>query len=79
VSAPAALTLALVALMIGCTAGSMYQIWTAHYRNMEAMTGRYLAEKAWLDARTAEILDEVERDAMDVKRQLKQKSRRGKQ
>jgi hypothetical protein len=70
-SAPAAITLVLVALVIGCSAGSIWQTWTAHYRNMEAMTGRYLAEKAWLDARTTEILAEVERDATDVKQQLK--------
>jgi len=70
-SAPAALTLALAALILGCTAGSMYQTWSAYYRNMEAMTGRYLAEKAWLDARTAEFLSEVKSGAMDVKQQLK--------
>jgi hypothetical protein len=76
-SAPSVVALALVALMIGCSAGSMYQTWTAHYRNMEAMTGRYLAEKAWLSARTTEILAEVERDASEVKADLKKHSKGG--
>ncbi len=77
-SAPAAITLVLVALVIGCSAGSIWQTWTAHYRNMEAMTGRYLAEKAWLDARTAELLAEVEKDAREVKADLKKHSKGGK-
>jgi len=71
VSAGAGLTLALLTLIIGCTAGSMYQTWSAYHRNMEAMTGRYLAEKAWLDARTAEALAELEGHGKAVKEELK--------
>ncbi|MDD2319146.1 MAG: hypothetical protein PHO83_03745 [Geobacteraceae bacterium] len=71
--APSVLTLALCCLMLGGTAGSMYQTYTSHYRNMEAMTGRYLAEKAWLDARTAELIAEVEHYATEVKKNLKKK------
>lgn len=76
-SAPGILTLALACLILGGTAGSVYQTWTEHYRNMHAMTGRYLSEKAWLDARTAEILAELDRDVTRVKSDLKKRAKGG--
>jgi hypothetical protein len=78
VNGPSVLTLALVAMMLGWTLGSMYQTWTAHYRHIEAMTARYKAEQVWLDARTAEILGEMERHTTVVKAELNRNSKGGK-
>jgi len=71
VSAGAGLLLCACSLTMGIVFGSLWQSWSGHHRNMEAMTGRYLAEKAWLDARTAEALAELEGHGKAVKEELK--------
>lgn len=72
------LTLALVAFMLGWGAGSGYQTWTAHYRNLAAMTTRYEAERNWINARTAELVKELEQETTAIKRDFKRKSMEGK-
>jgi len=80
-SAANAVTLIMIALVIGIAAGSICQTCTGHYRHMEAMTGRYLAEKNWLDARAAEMMADLKKEATQVKSDLERSSkevRRGK-
>lgn len=72
------LTLALVCLMIGGTAGSMYSEYTAHIRNMNAITARYLAEKTYLDTLTAELMTEIKQNVTQVKTSLKKTSKEAK-
>lgn len=77
-SGATAVTLALVCLMIGGTAGSMYSEYTAHVRNMNAITARYLAEKAYLDTLTADLMAELKRNVTQVKSSLKKKPKEAK-
>ena len=69
-------TLVLFSLIVGAQAGSAYQTWTVYHRNMEAMTARYQAERAYLDARTAELLADVKRYGEEVARQVKRSNKR---
>lgn len=73
------LTLVLVVFMIGWTAGSGYQTWTVHYRNLAAMTTRYEAERNWINARTAELLAELDQETEQVKQDLKRQNNRYKE
>lgn len=73
-SGAAITTLVLVAFILGGTLGSMYQTWTAHYRNLVAMTTRYEAERNWINARTAELVAELEHETTAIKRDFKRKT-----
>lgn len=74
---PSVAAMVLFALIVGAQAGSIFQTWTAHYRHMEAMTARYQAERAYLNARTAELLADVKQYGEEVARQV-QRSRKNK-
>jgi len=69
-SGPNVVALVLFALIAGAQAGYLFQTWTAHYRHMEAMTARYQAERAYLEARTAEMLADVKQYGKEVARQV---------
>jgi hypothetical protein len=70
---PAWLAFVIWAFVVGGICGWMARMHTVHDQYLTTMALRYQAEKAWLEARTAEMLAEVERYATDVKRQLKTK------
>jgi len=75
VSGSVVFALVLVSLIIGGHAGNMFAEHTAHIRSMNAITGRYLAEKAYLDTLTADLLNELKQSTTQVKSSLKKKSK----
>jgi len=63
--------LIIAAVLIGVFVGWSARLHTVQDKYLAGMAARYRAQEAWLEARTAEMMAELDRDVTTVKRQLK--------